>query len=170
MRNWSLMLKRTVTLPMVRSLFILVVIPYIFSLELSSGITTARGCGAGGDLVQYLQVFNPTIQQSQVFIILLFRCFFSLLEFPCVRALLMSSGKTLSAFQGLDSMTHRRLDIVFLLLIYLNPNHLSMSCHRCASAQGMVATRTTPLQGPPMPTIQDLDQMPPLQLVSSYWF
>ena len=24
--------------------------------ELSSGITTARGCGVGGDLVQYLQV------------------------------------------------------------------------------------------------------------------
>ena len=52
------MLKRTVTLPMVRLLFILVVIPYIFSLELSSGITTARGCGVGGDLVQYLQVFS----------------------------------------------------------------------------------------------------------------
>ena len=27
-----------------------------FSSELSSGITTARGCGVGGDLVQYLQV------------------------------------------------------------------------------------------------------------------
>ena len=94
--------------------------------------------------------------------------FFDLLEFPCVRALLMSSGKTLSAFQGLDSMTHRRLDIVFccwyilIQIIYL--------CHRCVSVQGMVATRTTPLHGPHMPTIQDLDQMPPLQLVSSYWF
>ena len=155
---------------MVRLLFILVVIPYIFSLELSSGITTARGCGVGGDLVQYLQVFNPTIQQSQVFIILLFRCFFSLLEFPCVRALLMSSGKTLSAFQGLDSMTHRRLDIVFLLLIKSFIYFKVHLCHRCASVQGMVATRTTPLHGPHMPTIQDLDQMPPLQLVSSYWF
>ena len=141
------MLKRTVTLPMVRSLFILVVIPYIFSLELSSGITTARGCGVGGDLVQYLQVFNPTIQQSQVFIILLFRCFFSLLEFPCVRALLMSSGKTLSAFQGLDSMTHRRLDIVFLLLIYLNQNHLSISqvciCTRDGCNKDYTSSRST---------------------------
>lgn len=29
---------------------------HLISLELSSGITTARGCGVGGDLVQYLQV------------------------------------------------------------------------------------------------------------------
>ena len=96
--------------------------------------------------------------------------FFNLLEFPCVRALLMSSGKTLSAFQGLDSMTHRRLDIVFLLLIKSLIYFKVHLCHRCASVQGMVATRTTPLHGPHMLTIQDLDQMSPLQLVSSYWF
>ena len=73
-QNWWLMLRRTATLPMVRWILnvwfkvwdheCLTMIKYFhfycgikqsFS-ELSSGITTARGCGVGGDLVQYLQV------------------------------------------------------------------------------------------------------------------
>ena len=73
-QNWWLMLRRTATSPMVR--WIVNVwfkvwdhqcstnVEYFHfncginqsQSELSSGITTARGCGVGGDLVQYLQV------------------------------------------------------------------------------------------------------------------
>ena len=73
-RNWWLMLRRTATSPMVRWILnvwfkvwdhecptIIKYFHFYFGIkqsfsELSSGITTARGCGVGGDLVQYLQV------------------------------------------------------------------------------------------------------------------
>ena len=94
------------------------------SLELSSGITTARGCGVGGDLVQYLQVWTKDTKKQSF--ILFQICEFHL-EFSCSRALLMCSGKTLSASQGLDSMTHRRSDIKFSIKFRYFRSHVLLS-------------------------------------------
>ena len=132
---------------MVRSLFILVVIPYIFSLELSSGITTARGCGVGGDLVQYLQVFNPTIQQSQVFNILLFWCFFQSPRIPLCQGTPYVFWENSVCFSRPGFNDTQEVRYCFLLLIYLNRNHLSISqvciCTRDGCNKDYTSSRST---------------------------
>ena len=96
--------------------------------ELSSGITTARGCGVGGDLVQYLQVelklkkgkvevsaggtqtkkFKKESEGGQDF--LPFSCTFAIciIRSNIFRVLPTCSGKILSVSRDLVLMTHRR--------------------------------------------------------------
>ena len=155
---------------------ILVVISYFAIPRVKFWNNNSSRLWCGGRLGSVSSGFNQKYQKSTF----KFDPFSTLhisshLELSCDRALLMCSGKTLSASQGLDSMTHRRSNIDFRYFwshALLSVQLYIWTWRRCASVRGMVATRTTHPHVPLMPTIQGLekDQMSPLQMVSPHQF
>ena len=140
---------------------------HLLSPELSSGITTARGCGVGGDLVQCLQVTNKkNLQFLSLF------TFLNLLEFHPPQFLLCQ-GTPYVFWENSVCFSRPGFNDTQEVKSCSTLCTKSISIwHRCASVQGMVATRITPPPEPRMLTIQGLEnnQTSPLEMVSPHQF
>ena len=151
--------------------------------ELSSGITTARGCGVGGDLVQYLQV-ELKLKRGKVKVSVggtqtkkfkrrrwrkagfhpFFLCFchmYYTIEHPQGTPYVFWENSVCFSRPGFNDTQEVRLSPI-------SPKCCTFCHTRCASAQGTGATRTTPPPEPRTLTIRGLvkDQIQPLLMVS----